>query len=147
MRFNFNACPDCGEPYGSYGLPRFERHSRVYDNQGDIVTSMIRAVCDKCGWETKSHYNVEECAKEWNRTNIYEEDNVEDFDCRKEARHLASKVMTEIHKRDKTGELLYSFVRYLRGTSRLYAYRGNLKDEYDFEIVPADEYKKLKGEQ
>lgn len=147
MQHYFDPCPDCGEYYGKVGnMPELDRHTKIYSGDS-VVKSRVRAVCNRCGWETKSHDNVGECAKEWNSTVIYTEDSVDNLDCRKEAQHLASKVMTEIHKRDKTGELLYSFVRQLKFISKMYAYRGSLKDEYDFEIVLADEYKKLKGEQ
>lgn len=148
MRVNFNRCPDCGEQYGSYGMPRFERHSRVY-SEDSIVTSRVRAVCDKCEWETKSHDNVKECAEEWNNTVIPTEDNVikEDSDCKKLAERFAGEVMWEIFKREKTGKLLYLFVQYLSRMPKMYAYRGHIDDKYKFVVITEDEYKKLKDEQ
>lgn len=146
MRVNFKACPDCGEPYGSYGQPTFERHTKIYSGD-NIITSRVRAICDKCGWETKSHDNISQCAEEWNSTKLCQEDVEEDSDYLRKARRMAGSVMEELNRLDRTGEALYTFVRQLRYVSRMYAYRDAMKAEYDFEIVPADEYKKLKGEQ
>lgn len=148
MQHYFNACPDCGEEYGKVGnMPELDRNEKLYYNDYYIVKSGVRAICNRCGWETKSHDNVGECAEEWNNTKLYENDVEEDPDYLRKARRMAGDVMKEINKLDKTGEALYTFVRQLRWVSRMYAYRAAFKDEYDFEIVPADEYKKLNGEQ
>ena len=37
-----------------------------------MVSSVVRAMCPTCDWETKGHRNVKECADEWNNTVIYE---------------------------------------------------------------------------
>ena len=140
MRFNFNACPDCGYVCD---VPNIER-TVYYDTDNAWI---VRAYCPICYWETGSHRNVKECAEEWNSTKLYREDVEEDSDYLRKARRMAGDVMEELNNLDRTGEALYTFVRQLRYVSRMYAYRDAMKSEYDFEIVPADEYKRLKGEQ
>lgn len=148
MRHYFNECPDCGEYYSKIGnVPELNRCQKIYDNSGGIVLSYIKAICHRCGWETQPHDNVGQCAEEWNNAKLYEEDVEEDSDYLRKARRMAGNVMEELNRLDRTGEALYAFVRQLRYVSRMYAYRDAMKAEYDFEIVPADEYKKLKGEQ
>lgn len=148
MQHYFDSCPDCGEYYSKVGnMPELERNEKLYCNDYYIVKSGVRAICNRCGWETQPHDNVGECAEEWNNTKLYENDVEEDPDYLRKAQRMAGDVMKEINKLDKTGEALYTFVRQLRWVSRMYAYRAAFKDEYDFEIVPADEYKRLKGKQ
>lgn len=73
MAHYFNSCPDCGEHYSKYGqMPELDRHTKIYSGN-DIVKSSIKAICNRCGWETKSHDNVGQCAEEWNSTKLYEE--------------------------------------------------------------------------
>ena len=140
MRFKFNPCPDCGYVCD---VPNIER-TVYYDTDNAWI---VRAYCPICYWETGSHRNVKECAEEWNSTKLYREDVEEDSDYLRKARRMAGDVMEELNNLDRTGEALYTFVRQLRYVSKMYAYRDAMKSEYDFEIVPADEYKRLKGEQ
>lgn len=140
MRFKFNPCPDCGYVCD---VPNIER--TVYCDTDNAW--IVRAYCPICYWETGSHRNVKECAEEWNSTKLYREDVEEDSDYLRKARRMAGDVMEELNNLDRTGEALYTFVRQLRYVSKMYAYRDAMKSEYDFEIVPADEYKRLKGEQ
>ena len=145
MQHYFNECPDCGEYYGKVGnMPEIERKKFMYGN--GMVSSEVKVICNRCGWETQPNSNVGECEVEWNSAKLYREDVEEDSDYLVKARRMASDVMKELNKCDRTGEALYTFVRQLRYVSRMYAYRDAMKAEYDFEIVPADEYKKLKGE-
>ena len=74
MRFEFKPCPDCG--YRS-GYPMFDRDF-IRSNSGDVEFSVVKAICQVCGWETGNHNNVEECADEWNNTCIYEDNSAED---------------------------------------------------------------------
>lgn len=68
MRFEFKPCPDCGDRCNKPMMYR-----KVYrDSNDDMVSSVVRAVCPMCNWETKGHRNVKECADEWNSTVIYE---------------------------------------------------------------------------
>lgn len=72
MQHYFNACPDCGEEYGKIGnMPELDRYEKFY-NGNDIIKSSIKAICNRCEWETKLHDNVKECADEWNSTVIYD---------------------------------------------------------------------------
>lgn len=72
MQHYFDSCPDCGEYYGKVGnMPELDRHTKIYSGDS-VVKSRVRAICNRCGWETKSHDNVGECAKEWNNTNLYD---------------------------------------------------------------------------
>ena len=146
MGHYFNACPDCGEHYGKVGnMPEIDRKKFMHGN--GMVSSEVKVICNRCGWETQPNSNVGKCEVEWNSTKLYREDVEEDSDYLRKARRMASDVMKEINKLDRTGEALYTFVLQLRYVSKMYAYRDAMKDEYDFEIVLADEYKKLKGEQ
>lgn len=148
MQHYFDECPDCGEYYGKVGnMPEIERDKKTYYNGYYIVESGVKTICNRCGWETQLHDNVGQCAEEWNNAKLYEEDVEEDSDYLRKARRMAGNVMEELNRLDRTGEALYAFVRQLRYVSRMYAYRDAMKAEYDFEIVPADEYKKLKDEQ
>lgn len=77
MKHYFDECPDCGEEYSKIGnMPELNRCQKIYSNNGDIVRSYIKAICHRCGWETKLHNNVGECVREWNSTYL----NV-DIDC------------------------------------------------------------------
>lgn len=65
-------------------------------------------------------------------------------DKEKRISRLACEVMREIYKNDRTGKLLYHFVKYLRKYSLMYAYRGSLDSKYKFVIMTEDEYNKMK---
>lgn len=59
-------------------------------------------------------------------------------------RRAADEIMSKIHSKDNSGELLFHFVNALYKTSRLTAYRQ--PNEHRFFVIEEDEYKKLKGE-
>lgn len=72
MRFHFNECPDCGEEYSKVGnTPELDRRLSI-DCDGTLVANnVVKAVCNKCYWETKYHSNVGGCVEEWNNTDLY----------------------------------------------------------------------------
>ena len=65
-------------------------------------------------------------------------------DIRMMANRAANEVICKITSKDRSGELLYYFVKHLQNLSRLTGFKSF--DEYRFFVIKEDEYKKLKGE-
>lgn len=72
------------------------------------------------------------------------------MDCTEKELHkmsrLASEIITEIHKEDRSGKLLYLFCKKLCAVSKLKAYDISRDEKYKFVVITEDEYKKLRGE-
>lgn len=56
---------------------------------------------------------------------------------------LATNIMRKFHANDRSGRLLYLFVRQLTKVTGQYAYRPD--DKYRFVVITMDEYNKLKN--
>lgn len=56
---------------------------------------------------------------------------------------LAWEVMMNLYNDDRSGRLLYLFVKKLSGMSRLKGF--GIDEKYKFVVIPYDEYNKLKG--
>lgn len=59
--------------------------------------------------------------------------------------NLANGVMWAFFKEDKSGRLLYLFLRKLYGLSKLPAIAACIDDKYKFVVITKDEYEKLKS--
>ena len=58
---------------------------------------------------------------------------------------LANGVMMAMHIEDKSGRLLYLFVKKLCAISKLKAFDACIDDKNKFVVITQDEYEKLKG--
>lgn len=69
-----------------------------------------------------------------------------DLECKQDLMEMgiraANEIMSSIHQKDKSGEMLFHFVNSLYKTSRLTAYR--ITNEHRFVVLKEDEYEKLK---
>ena len=61
-----------------------------------------------------------------------------------QVKKLANDIMWEIFKEDKSGRLLYLFVRQMCALSKLPAFDACIDDKYKFVVITQDEYKGLK---
>ena len=64
-------------------------------------------------------------------------------DIRTMAHRAASEVICKITSKDRSGKLLYHFVKQLQALSKLWGYKG--EKEYEFYVVTEDEYRNLRG--
>lgn len=60
------------------------------------------------------------------------------------AHRAASEIIWKITSKDRSGKLLYRFVKQLQALSKLFSFKG--EKEYRFYVVTEDEYRELKGE-
>lgn len=71
-----------------------------------------------------------------------------DIECEQDIIKMSSKaahkIIIKICQIDRSGKILYHFVKSLQKLSRLTGFKGS--DEYRFYVIKEDEYKRLKGE-
>lgn len=65
------------------------------------------------------------------------------YDMRSMAHRAATEVIGRITSKDRSGKLLYYFVKQLQSLSKLLGYKG--EKEYGFYVITEDEYRKLRG--
>lgn len=61
----------------------------------------------------------------------------------KMGRRMAQEIITKICQEDRSGSLLFYFVKHLQILSKLQGFKGS--DEYNFLVIKEDEYRELKG--
>lgn len=64
-------------------------------------------------------------------------------DFRTMAHRAAMEVICKIASKDRSGKLLYDFVKHLAAVSKLAGFKG--EEEYRFYVITEDEYRKLRG--
>ena len=65
------------------------------------------------------------------------------YDMRSMAHRAATEVIGRITSKDRSGKLLYYFVKQLQALSKLLGYKG--EKEYGFYVITEDEYRKLRS--
>lgn len=78
-----------------------------------------------------------------NEEYLFGKDWQEEEDIRKIAYRAANEVICKITSKDRSGKLLYYFVKHLQVLSKLLGFKG--EKEYRFYVITEDEYRELRG--
>lgn len=107
-------------------------------NKGMIRGAYANIIFNRKDWEERYKIKVKTMGK--SKEYLFDE-NVDKKDIKEIAHKTADKIIQEIFSKDRSGEMLYYFVKRLQAISKLCAYRG--KKEYSFYVLTEDKYKEL----